>query len=133
MRTALDSSVLLDVIVDDPAWATRSGLALSEAMQAGSLIIGETVLAEVVPALGAGLVGEFLADWQIGFVASSPESAQMAGAMFAKYLQRAGSPRRVVPDFLVGAHAFCHADRLLARDRGYYRDYFHGLKVIEPR
>lgn len=133
MRTALDSSVLLDVIVDDRVWATRSGHALSGAMQAGSLVIGESVLAEVVPALGDGLIAEFLADWHIEFVASSLESAQLAGAMFAEYLQRSAAPRRVLPDFLIGAHAFCHADRLLARDRGYYRDYFRGLKVIEPR
>lgn len=133
MRTALDTSVLLDVIVDDRAWATRSGRALSEAMQAGALVIGESVLAEVVPALPGGLLGEFMADWHIEFVASSQESAELAGAMFAAYLARTGAARRVLPDFLIGAHAFCHADRLLARDRGYYRDYFHGLKVIEPR
>jgi predicted nucleic acid-binding protein len=133
MRTALDSSVLLDVIVDDRVWASRSGQALSAAMQAGSLVIGEAVLAEVVPALPGGLIGEFMADWQIEFVGSSRESAEMAGAMFAEYLGRAGAARRVLPDFLIGAHAFCHADRLLARDRGYYRDYFRGLEVIEPR
>ncbi|MBE2179631.1 MAG: type II toxin-antitoxin system VapC family toxin [Chthoniobacterales bacterium] len=133
MRTALDSSVLLDVIVDAPLWAARSGRALSAAMQEGSLIIGESVLAEVVPALGTELIGEFLADWQIQFIPSTAESALLAGAMFAKYLERSGQARRVLPDFLIGAHAFIHADRLLARDRGYYRDYFDGLTVIEPK
>lgn len=132
MRTALDSSVLLDVIVDDAMWGTASGRALSEAMQEGSLIIGESVLAEVAPALGAGLIEEFLSDWQIQFVPSTAESALLAGTMFAKHLRRSGQPRRVLPDFLIGAHASCHANRLLARDRGYYRDYFDGLTVIEP-
>ena len=40
--------------------------------------------------------------------------------------------RRPVADLLVGAHALLQADRLLTRDRGFYRDYFRGLKVIEP-
>jgi hypothetical protein len=52
--------------------------------------------------------------------------------MFALYLERGGKRGRVVPDFLIAAHAQNHASGLLARDRGYYRDYFTHLKIIEP-
>jgi hypothetical protein len=72
-------------------------------------------------------------DWNLGFVASTVESAQLAGEMCASYLRRKPRPAgRVLPDFLIGAHAMCLADRLLARDRGYYRDYFKKLRVLEP-
>ena len=133
MRTAVDSSVLLDVLVDDPAFADRSEVALRKAAREGVLVVCECVLAEVFPALPGGDAGEFLADWQIEFVASTRGSALLAGSMFGKYLRRRPQVGgRVIPDFLIGAHASLLADRLLARDRGYLRDYFGKLKLMTP-
>lgn len=132
MVTAVDSSVLLDVVTNDARWADASEAALRTATLQGGLVIGESVLAEISPAVGAARMEEFLDDWALRFVPSTRASALLAGKIFGQYLLRGGKGGRVVPDFLIGAHAQLHADRLLARDRGYLRDYFKGLKVWSP-
>jgi predicted nucleic acid-binding protein len=130
MRTALDTSVILDVITDDPVHAEASERAVRSAMSKGQLVICECVLAEITPAFPDKALPEFLADWNILFSPSDLESAIDAGRMFQSYLGRRQEPRRVLPDFLIASHALHHADCLLARDRGYYRDYFKKLKLV---
>jgi hypothetical protein len=46
---------------------------------------------------------------------------------------RAGGTReRVISGFLIGAHAQMHTERLLTRDRGFYRSCFRELSVLDP-
>ena len=132
MKTALDSSVILDVITADPGWGERSEQALKNAYSAGRLVIGECVLAEITPAFAPGDLDRFLSDWKIHFLPSTKESAVIAGEMYRSYLERGRSTKRVLPDFLIGSHALHHTGRLLARDRGYSRDYFSRLEVVKP-
>lgn len=133
MITALDSSVVLDVLTNSPRYSVLSESALRQASLQGQLVVSETVLAEIFPALGdAEQVRRFLSDWQIEFVPSDVESAMLAGEMFSRYLRRGRERKRILADFLIGAHASVHADRLLARDRGFLRDYFRDLKVVDP-
>jgi predicted nucleic acid-binding protein len=133
MTTAVDSSVILDVLTDDAAFATRSSRALRQASRQGQLIVCESVLAGVFPVLGnRAQVKQFLADWQLDFLPSDLESAMLAGEMFLAFKQRNRERKRILADFLVGAHAMVHADRLLARDRGYLRDYFEHLELVDP-
>jgi predicted nucleic acid-binding protein len=132
MRTALDSSVILDVLTDDKTWADASQKSLKQAMSEGSLVIGECVMAEITPALDSSDLAVFLLDWGIQFIPTSQMAAILAGEMYSTYLRRKGVSKRVLPDFLVGSHALHHSDRLLARDRGYYRDYFTDLVLLEP-
>ncbi len=134
MRTAVDSSVLLDVLIADPRFVETSEQSLRRAAGEGALLLCECVLAEITPVVGASAIDEFLADWNLAFVPSTIQSAKLAGEIYQSYLRRSTRPaQRVVPDFLIGAHAMCLADRLLARDRGYYRDHFKRLRVVEPQ
>lgn len=68
----------------------------------------------------------------IAFSAAAESSAMLAGTICKKYRATGGKRERVIADFLIGAHAMTHCDRLLTRDRGYYKKYFSGLRVLEP-
>lgn len=133
MTTAVDTSVLLDILIDDPSFAGNSERALKEAVLRGRVVVSECVIAEIRPAFqDDSEVGALLTDLGLEFIASSLESALMAGEMYKKYVQNQGASKRVLPDFLIAAHALVHADALLARDRGYYREYFSDLELIDP-
>ena len=132
MVTAVDTSVLLDVLLNDPQHAPASIAALHWAAAEGSLAICDAALAEIVPVLTAEDLPQFLADWKLTFLPSTQQVAILAGETFRAYLYRGGKRGRVVPDFLIAAHAQQLADRLLARDRGYYRDYFKQLDLWNP-
>jgi predicted nucleic acid-binding protein len=60
------------------------------------------------------------------------EVAIAAGRVYRAYRRSGGTRRRILADFLVGAHAQIHADRLLTRDRGFYRSSFSRLTILEP-
>jgi predicted nucleic acid-binding protein len=132
MLTAVDTSVLLDVLLDDPLHASASVSALHQAAAQGSLVISETALAEIVPVLPPGECVQFLADWNLRFLPTTQPVAILAGEMYRTFLQRGGKRGRMVPDFMIAAHAQQLADRLLTRDRGYYRDYFTELHLWYP-
>jgi len=67
----------------------------------------------------------------VDFSAIELETALAASASWKKYRDRGGRRDRVAADFLIGAHALLQANRLLTRDRGFYRAYFSSLKVID--
>jgi len=133
VTTAVDTSVLLDVLTADQQFCAASEAALRTARKNGRTIVCETVVAELRPALASDEeVLAFLNDMALEFVPSDRQSAVRAGNIYQTYLQNKGTAKRVLPDFLVAAHAEGLADTLLARDRGYYREYFKSLNLIVP-
>jgi hypothetical protein len=48
----------------------------------------------------------------------------------AAYRKAGGKRDRILADFLIGAHALHEADRLLTRDRGFYRLHFANLVIL---
>lgn len=131
---AVDSSIIIDVIYSDPVFGESSALALSEAVDFDDVVICDAALAEVCsyshpiePLL------QTLAKSGIRFSAMTEQAAIRAGVMQHRFRSRGGSRKdRLVSDFLIGAHALIQCGTLLTRDGGFHRDYFKGLKIINP-
>ena len=90
MVTAVDTSVFLDVLLNDPQHAPASIAALHRAAAEGTLAIYDAALAEIAPVLGASDLPQFLSDWNITFLPSTQPVAILAGEMFRVYLDRGG-------------------------------------------
>ena len=131
---AIDSSVIIDLLSNDSGTAEGAEASLRQSLSVGPVVLCDVVLAEITTALrdGALALGA-LEDMGIGYLPVESKSAVRAGEMQRRYRQRGGRRERTVPDFLVGAHALLQCDALITRDAGFFRDYFKGLKVIEPK
>ena len=134
MKTAVDTSVLLDVLGADAVHGERSREALRAAYRSGALVACDVVWAEVRAHFPDDeAFRESLDLLGLRFDALSAESAALAGQLWQQHRTRSrGGRARVVADLLIGAHAQLQADALLTRDRGFYRDYFSKLRVIDP-
>ncbi len=131
---AVDSSVLVDVLAGDPRFADASLVSLGEALAAGDVVICDAVVAEIHTLLaGSESTMEGLSSLGIRYLPTSEQAAVRAGHMQRRFRDRGGRRERVVADFLIGAHALLQCDALVTRDAGFFRDYFKGLKVIEPK
>lgn len=134
MRTAVDSSVLLDVLSGDEKFGEASRSALKIAYAEGPLLACDIVWAEVSATFGDDQpCGPVLSRLGLEFDPVSTAAAEHAGRAWRAYRARKGPRKeRMIADFLIGAHALDSADRLLSRDRGFFRTYFRGLVLVDP-
>jgi predicted nucleic acid-binding protein len=156
MITAVDSNVLLDLLVPGAPFGEQAERALTLAAQQGGLVVSDTVYAELAAQFPSqDLLDHFLHDAGLQLEPSGRDALYTAGAIWASYARR--RPRllecpdcgtaippvacptcllpitvrqHVLADFVIGAHATQYADCLLTRDRGYYSTYFPALVLV---
>ncbi|GAB4256040.1 MAG: type II toxin-antitoxin system VapC family toxin [Thermoleophilia bacterium] len=127
----VDTNVILDVIGADPEFGERSRCVLEETAQTGALVINPVIFAEV----GAFVdsieeLHELLPESLFRRDAIPWEAAFLAGRAFHAYRCAGGDRRRVLADFMIGAHAAVAGFGLISRDRG-YRQYFR-IEMLDP-
>ena len=111
---------------------------LAQAANEGALVICAPVYVELMayPKATGQYLDQFLASTrvEVDFVIDEPvwrETAQR----FAAYARRrrksgGGEPKRLLVDFLIGAHALLHADRLFTLDPHRFTKDFPKLQLI---
>jgi predicted nucleic acid-binding protein len=137
MTTAIDTNVIVALWDEDPGLTSAARTALEAAFHRGNLTVAAPVFAELVAAPGRSedFVNGFFedagiaVDWQL-----DEPTWRSAGRAFRDYAERRrrhrdSGVRRILADFLIGAHAAVHGYRLLTMDQRLYRLAFPALKI----
>ncbi len=133
MISAVDTNVILDVLKGDQRFGSLSVAALRRASAEGRLIASAAVWAEVCAAYDDSSEASGILDRMgVDLVPDDHDVAMAVGAAWRAYRRAGGTRRRVLADFLIGAHASVKADRFVTRDRGFYRSHFSGLSILDP-
>jgi len=157
MTSAIDTNVLLDILIPDADYVDHSLEALLQAAEKGPLIISEIVFAELSAQFAHQRdLTRFLVETSIEVKVSDERALWIAGRAWKEYSKRRKtvltcfscgkeiavvcprceqpvlSKRHVISDFLIGAHAMAFAECLITRDRGFYQRYFKGLQITDP-
>lgn len=138
MTTAIDTNILIAFWDRDDSLNTLAQFALDASLARGRLVIAAPVYAELLafPLRTEGFLDSFCREAGITVEWEMDESTwRAAGRAFQSYVARRkkqgdAGPRRILADFLIGAHALRSGYRLLTLDDRLYRAAFPRLSII---
>jgi predicted nucleic acid-binding protein len=139
VTTAIDTNVIVALWDSESTINRAAEAALEAAFRRGSLVVAAPVFAELTaaPFRTEEFVSAFLEDNGIAIDWDLNEAIwRSAARAFSAYAerrrkQRDSGTRRLLVDFLIGAHADANGYRLLTMDERLYRAAFPHLKLEE--
>lgn len=138
MTTSIDTNVIVGLWWKSDSFSQVAAQMLGKVRKAGRLVISAPVYAELMgdPARNESELNDFLAETEISIDWEFEEDIwREAGRAYQGYVRRrrnsAGAiPRRMLTDFLIGAHALVRGYALLTLDQRLYAVAFPRLKII---
>jgi hypothetical protein len=129
----VDTNVLLDIYTNDPDWAPWSVGQLEAAVLRGAVGINDIIYAEIsVRFSDVATLDEAVERSQLQLLKIPRAALFLAGKAFHRYRSVGGPRARILPDFLIGAHAALLGVPLLTRDTRRYRSHFPTLQLLTP-
>lgn len=129
----VDTNVLVDVLVDDPQWASWSLRQLRAQSQINPLAINPVIYAELSLAFSTvAALDQTVGTLDLTVLEIPRPALFLAGKAFAQYRRKGGSKHNVLADFFIGAHAAVLGCPILTRDASRYRTYFPSVILITP-
>ncbi len=133
MVIMVDTNVLVDLAISNSAWHGWSSGQVLSAFKRGPVVINPIIYAEFsVRYSSVDQVDELLPQSEFRRENLPWAAAFAAAAAFKIYRQSGGGRERVLPDFLIGAHAAIRGYSILTRDSEGYRSYFPTVDLISP-
>jgi predicted nucleic acid-binding protein len=137
MTTAIASNVFIAFWDASDSLNSLAQSALTAAWNRGLLVVAAPVYAELLAFAGRSepFLEAFLEETGITVEWETDATWRTAGRTFQTYAarrrrQQGSAPRRLLADFLLGAHALRNGYRLLTLDSGLYTAAFPRLTVI---
>lgn len=133
MATLVDTNILIDLTVRDRVWYIWSRRELERARRAGTILINQIIYSEFsIRYSSPEEVDQLVPADQFRREGLPWAAAFAASRAFALYRRAGGRREKVLPDFLIGAHAAVRGYALLTRDPAGYRRYFPTVPLISP-
>ena len=128
----VDSSTLIALLTDEATadWAQNT---LDAARPVGGVFINQIVFSEICALFESEDAVNSLLDGVVDLVELNLPCAFPAGKASRLYKSRGGKKERMLPDFLIAAHAASLGWTLVTNNPGDVRHYFPNLKIVHPR
>jgi predicted nucleic acid-binding protein len=139
MTTAIDTNILVALWDEDEPRSPAVRPALDAALERGSLVVAAPVYSELLafPTRSESFLDRFfrdtgiLVDWELKESVWRAAGRAFQASAVRRRKHHSQGPRRILADFVIGAHALQNGYNLLTLDDRFFQSAFPRLALIK--